>query len=103
MQRAAARLRWTGSWYEVLVTVDPFGQEEANSELLDAVIKRLHRYRRMGHDLVVKSARRAPLDIEILICVLPNYLRGHIKAALLDLFSNRTLPDGRLGFFTPII
>lgn len=101
VQRAAAKLRWTGSWYEVLVAVDPFGQEEADSELLDAITKRLHRYRRMGHDLVVKSARRVPLDIEMLVCVLPNYLRGHIKAALLDLFSNRILPDGRKGFFHP--
>lgn len=101
VQRAAARLRWTGSWYEVLVAVDPFGQEEADSELLDAIAQRLHRYRRIGHDLVVKSARRVPLDIEMLVCVLPNYLRGHIKAALLDLFSNRTLPDGRKCFFHP--
>ena len=42
-----------------------------------------------------------PLDIELLICVLPGYLRGHVKAALLDMFSNRMLPDGRLGFFHP--
>ena len=101
VQRAAAKLRWTGSWYEVLVAIDPFGQEEADPELLDAITKRLYRYRRMGHDLVVKSASRVPLDIEMLVCVLPNYLRGHIKAALLDLFSNRTLPDGRKGFFHP--
>jgi predicted phage baseplate assembly protein len=101
IQRAVARLRWTGSWYEVLVAVDPLGRDEADPELLDAITKRLHRYRRMGHDLVVKSARRVPLDIEMLVCVLPNYLRGHVKAALLDLFSNRTLPDGRKGFFHP--
>ena len=101
VQRAAARLRWTGNWYEVLVAIDPFSQEEADPELLDAICKRLHRYRRIGHDLVVKSARRVPLDIEMLVCVLPNYLRGHIKAALIDLFSNRTLPDGCKGFFHP--
>ena len=29
------------------------------------------------------------------------YLSGHVKAALLELFSNRVLPDGRLGFFHP--
>lgn len=101
VQRAAARLRWSGSWYEILVTVDPYGQEEAEPELLEAIAKRLHRYRRVGHDLVVRFARRVPLDIEILVCVLPNYLRGHVKAVLLDLFGNRTLPDGRLGFFHP--
>ncbi len=101
VQRAVARLRWTGSWYEVLVAVDPLGRDVADPELIDAISQRLHRYRRMGHDLVVKSAHRVPLDIEILVCVLPNYLRGHVKAALLDLFSNRTLPDGRKGFFHP--
>jgi hypothetical protein len=101
VQRAVARLQWTGSWHEVLVAVDPLAEEEASPQLLDAVSNRLHRYRRMGHDLVVKSARRVPLDVEMLVCVLLNYLRGHVKAALLDLFSNRTLPDGRMGFFHP--
>ena len=28
-------------------------------------------------------------------------MRAHVKAALLDRFSNRALPDGRLGFFHP--
>lgn len=99
VQRAAASLRWNGSWYEMLVAVDALGQEEADPALLEEITGRLHRYRRIGHNLVVKSARRVPLDIEIIICVLPSYLRGHVKAALLDVFSNRRLTDGRLGMF----
>ncbi len=99
VQRAAARLRWMGSWYEVLVAVDPYGLEEAGPELLEAITERLHRYRRIGHDLVVKSARRVPLCIKIFVCVSTNYLRGHVKAVLLDLFSNRLLPNGQRGFF----
>ena len=47
----------------------------------------------------MKSARHVPLDIELMVCVLPSYLRGHVKAALLDVFSNRRLIDGRLGIF----
>lgn len=101
VQRAAAQLRWNGSWYEILVAVDPLGREEADAALLKEIEGRLYRYRRIGHDLVVKSAHRVPLDIELLICVLPSYLRGHVKVELLDLFSNRLLPDGRLGFFHP--
>lgn len=101
VQRAAAQLRWNGSWYEILVAVDPLGRQEADAALLKEIEGRLYRYRRIGHDLVVKSAHRVPLDIELLICVLPGYLRGHVKAELLDLFSNRMLPDGRLGFFHP--
>lgn len=101
VQRAAAQLRWTGSWYEMLVAVDPLGRDEADAGLLREIEGRLYRYRRIGHDLIVKSARRVPLDIELLVCVLPGYLRGHVKAELLNLFSNRMLPDGRLGFFHP--
>jgi hypothetical protein len=101
VQRAAATLRWTGSWYEALVAIDPIGSETADPELLDEIAGHLYRYRRIGHDLVVKPACYVPLDIELIVCVLPDYLRGHVKAALIDVFSNRALPVGRLGFFHP--
>lgn len=101
LQRAAATLRWTGSWYEALVTIDPFGSEEAGETLLSEIAGYLYRYRRMGHDLVVRPAHYVPLDIELTVCVKPHYLRGHVEAALLDVFGNRALPDGRLGFFHP--
>lgn len=101
VQQAVASLCWNGSGYEVLVAVDPFGREVADDALLKEIEDRLHRYRRIGHDLSVKSAQRVPLEIELSICVLPGYFRGHVKAALLAVFSNRLLPDGRLGFFHP--
>jgi hypothetical protein len=101
VQNAVAKLRWNGSWYEVWVAIDPFGREEADQALLDEIARRLHRYRRIGHDLVVKPAQRVPLDIELNICVRPNYLRGHVKAELLNIFSNKRLSDGKPGFFHP--
>ncbi len=101
VQNAYAKLRWTGSWYEVLVAIDPYGKEHADQELLDEIIACIHRYRRMGHDLVVRSAQRVALDIALKICVLPNFLRGHVKAELLKLFSSKRLLDGKLGFFHP--
>jgi hypothetical protein len=101
VQQAAAALRWTGSWYEVLVAIDPLGVLDADEELLDEIAGHLHRYRRIGHDLVVKPARYVPLEVEMTVCVLPNHMRGHVKAALLEVFSNRTLPNGRRGFFHP--
>ena len=33
--------------------------------------------------------------------MLPGYTRGHVKSALLDIFSNGVLADGKLGFFHP--
>ena len=41
------------------------------------------------------------MDLELQVGVLPTFLRGHVEAVLLDLFSNRVLPDGRRGFFHP--
>jgi hypothetical protein len=101
VQRAAATLRWTGSWDEVLVVVDPLGEQTNNKDLFAAISQHLYRYRRIGHDVVVKQAIYVPLDIEMTVCVQPDFLRGHVKAALLNLFSNRILSDGRRGFFHP--
>jgi hypothetical protein len=61
----------------------------------------LHRYRRIGHDLSTSGALYVPLDIALEVCVLPHYLRGHVKAELLDVFSNRALAGGRRGLFHP--
>jgi hypothetical protein len=101
VQRAAATLRWNGSRYEALIAVDEIGKEEADHSLLAAIYRRMHRYRRIGHDIHVTSARLVPLLIEMHVCVHPHYLRGHVKSELQDLFSNRVLAEGRRGFFHP--
>jgi hypothetical protein len=101
VQRAAAQLAWNGSWYEAIVAVDPLGREEAGAALLERIAGRLYRYRRMGHDLSVRSARRVPVYIKMIVCVLPDLLRGHVRAALLGLFSSRVLAGGRRGYFHP--
>jgi predicted phage baseplate assembly protein len=98
---ARADLRWTGSWYEARVAIDPTGSEEANKTLLHAVKRGLYPYGRMGYDLAVQPATYVPLEIAMTICVMPHYLRGHVEAALLEVFSNRVLPNGHLGFFHP--
>ncbi|MDP9108287.1 MAG: putative baseplate assembly protein [Pseudomonadota bacterium] len=101
VQRAAATLRWTGSWYEVLVAIDPYCSEQAEPALLEEIAQYLDQFRRVGHDLVVKPARYVPLDLAFNICVKPHYLRAHVEAALRDVFSNRTLPNGDKGLFHP--
>lgn len=101
VQRAGAMLRWNGSRYEALVAVDQIGKEEADHSLLNAIFRKLHRYRRIGHDIHVQSATLVPLVIEMNVCIHPHYLRGHVKAALLDLFSNGVSAAGRKGFFHP--
>jgi predicted phage baseplate assembly protein len=101
IQRAAAELRWSGSWNEAAVAVDPLGIEATSEELLGDIERHLGQYRRVGHDLRVTPARYVPLDVELTVCVGSQYLRGHVLAVLRDLFSNRLLPDGQRGFFHP--
>jgi hypothetical protein len=103
LQRAAARLTWTGSLYEVCVVVDPLGNVALTLDdpFLDEIRERLMDHRRMGHDLVVRPARYVPVRLGLRVCVLPGYLRGHVKTTLLDRFSDRRLRDGSLGFFHP--
>jgi predicted phage baseplate assembly protein len=102
IQRAAApSLRWNGSWYEAQVAVDPLNTEEADDALLKDITDYLYPYRRIGHDLEVLPARYVSLDIGLSVCVKPEYLRGHVEAAILDLFSNRALANGSFGLFHP--
>ncbi|HEX6899521.1 MAG TPA: putative baseplate assembly protein [Thermoanaerobaculia bacterium] len=97
VQRAAAVLRWAGSWAEALVAVDPFAGEEDVHGLLRAIERRLQRYRRIGHDVVVKRAVAVSLDIELLVCVRPAYVKGHVQAALLEVLRGYFHPD-KLSF-----
>jgi len=101
LQRAAAELVWTGSWFEADVAVDPLGQEDAPDALLEEIKTYLERFRRMGHDLHLERAEYVPLLLTLEVCALPNYQAGHVKAALLEVFSNRVLPGGKRGFFHP--
>jgi predicted phage baseplate assembly protein len=101
LQRAGATLRWNGSWHEALVAIDPLGTEAVDAAFSTEILNYLYPFRRMGHDLVVAPAKYVPLKIAIRVCVLPHYLRGHVEAELLNVLSNRRLPDGSLGFFHP--
>lgn len=104
VQRAAAGLKWTGSWYEASVALDALAraaEESPEDDLFRRVGWMLHRYRRMGHDVDVRAARRVPLDLALRVCARPGHLRGDVKGALLEVFGNRPLAGGRRGLFHP--
>ena len=101
LQGATGALRWTGSWYEGDVALDPMGMEASDPALLHDVSHYLRRYRRVGHDLAVKGARYVGIDLALTVCVTPHALRAHVEAALQQALGAGALPDGRLGFFHP--
>lgn len=101
IQRAAATFRWTGSWRTVFLTADRFGGAAVKDDFKQALLQRMERYRMAGYDLEVDGPSYVSLEINMTVCVLPDYFRSNVKAALLSVFSNRVLPDGRLGVFHP--
>lgn len=100
VQRAAATLRWTGSWYTVFITVDP--QAGIDPEPLNRRVRPfVNTYRMAGQDLEFDQPVYVSLEIALHVCVAPDYFRSDVEAALLNVFSNRVLPDGRRGLFHP--
>ncbi len=101
VQRAAATFRWTGSWHTVFVTVDREAGRLVDAPFRQEICDHVERYRMAGYDLEVDAPRFVPLEMEMQVCVKPDYFRSDVKAALLEVFSNRILPDGRRGVFHP--
>jgi hypothetical protein len=101
IQKAAATLRWTGSWYTMFVTVDRRSGLEVDENFEVELRAFLEPYRLAGQDLEVDAPRSVPLDIAFSVCVEPGYFRSQVKRALLDTFSRFDFADGRQGFFHP--
>jgi predicted phage baseplate assembly protein len=101
IQQAAATFRWTGSWHTVFVTAD-----RQDGLAVDAPFERdlrtfIEPFRMAGYDLEVDGPRFVPLEIEMQVCVKPDYFRSDVRAALVDLFSARVLVGGHKGLFHP--
>ena len=101
VQRAVATRRWTGSWYTMFLTIDRKGGLAVDADFETDLQAFLERYRLAGQDLEIDGPSFVSLDIAFTVCVEPGYFRSDVKAALLEVFSNRDMPDGRRGFFHP--
>jgi hypothetical protein len=107
VQQAAATFRWTGSWHTVFLTIDRKGglpvddTFEKEIRQYEEIRQYVERYRMAGYDLWVDGPRFVSLEIEMDVCVKPDYFRSEVKRALIKVFSNQILPDGRRGVFHP--
>ncbi len=101
VQRAAGTFRWTGSWHTVFLTVDRLGGFLVDDPFKNSIRDSVERFRMAGYDLEVDAPRFVSLQIEMHVCVKPDYFRSDVKAAILEILSNRILPDGRRGVFHP--
>lgn len=101
VQKAAATLRWTGSWYTIFLALDRKGGGEVDSEFEEEILRFLEKYRMAGHDLEIDGPQYVPLEIEMCIHLKDDYLMWDVTNAIMQMFSNRVLPDGSLGLFHP--
>lgn len=101
VQQAAATFRWTGSWYTVFTTIDRMGGSAVDEDFKTKMREHLEKYRMAGHDIEIDAPHFISLEIEMKVCVKPDYFPSDIKDALLEVFNNRDLPDGRRGVFHP--
>lgn len=101
LQRAAATMRWTGSWHTVFLTVDRTGSHPFDSDFETELATHVERFRMAGHDIEFDEPRFVSLEVELEICARPDYFRSDVTARLLEVLSNRTFPDGGHGIFHP--
>lgn len=101
VQRAAAALRWTGAWYEATVGIDALGAEDPSPDLLMAERDRLHRFRRIGHDVVVRPAELVSLSLGLCVRVDPAYVNDEVRRSVTACLDAFFAPD-RFTFGTPV-
>lgn len=101
VQRAAASFRWTGSWHTAFVTVDREAGAAVSADFETQMRAFLEPYRMAGVDLDIDEPRHVSVELDMEVCVKPEYFRAHVRRALLDELSNRELTGGRRGFFHP--
>lgn len=101
VSKAIATRRWTGSWFTFFITVDRQGTAGSDPGFKAKLRAFLDRFRMTGHDLEIEDPRFVPLDIALTVQVLPDYFRSQVEEALVQTFSNQTLPNGQLAFFHP--
>lgn len=101
VQQAAATFRWTGSWHTVFITTDRLGGQAVDATFEQEMLDHVEPYRMAGYDLEVDGPRYVPLELEMTVCVKPDYFRADIRAALMRIFSKGWLADGRPALFHP--
>lgn len=100
---AAARLRWTGSWWTVFLTLDLAGGTRLAEDpaLAARLLAELDRYRIAGYDLTLRDPIDLPVALGLHACLEHDAPRAAILAALRDAFGRGRRADGGRGFFHP--
>lgn len=103
VQRAAAAVRWTGSWHTVFVTVDRLGGRRVRGDVAfrDDLVGRLDARRLTGADVEMRDPVDVAVELGLRICVAPEVVRGDVEREVRRRLSARVFADGSTGEFHP--
>jgi hypothetical protein len=99
IEDAAAALRWTGSWYTVFITAEPTCAGTLRPPLRRSLMRYVDRYRLAGQDLQIEGPGYVSLDIELTVCVEPDYFQREVEKALLQVLGSGTRTCGASPLF----
>jgi hypothetical protein len=95
---ARGTMRWTGSWYTAFVSIDP---TELTPTVLRETTGGLELLRMLGTEVAVEAAVIVGLQIELGVCVDPQYFQGDVYDALMEVFVSGNQCDGTPGLLAP--
>jgi hypothetical protein len=101
VQRAGGVFRWTGSWSTAFVTPDPKGTSVLSESRREDVGQQLNRFRQAGREAHILQPIYANIDMEIKVCILPNYYRGEVKERIMKVLINERRFQKIKTFFSP--
>ena len=101
VRKAAAELRWTGSWHSAFVYVAPHASGPADAALCRRVQAHLAPWQLAGCDVKVLPARYVALDVVLSVHVDADFFASTVQAVLTQQFGHGMLADGTLALFHP--
>ncbi|NEP02772.1 MAG: putative baseplate assembly protein [Symploca sp. SIO2E9] len=101
VQKAAAQLRWTGSWYTMFIAVDRHEDKRIDKDFKKELGEYIEPFRLMAHDLEIVEPTFVPLDIVLQVKIKDGYFQSSIRRALEETFGKKDSKSGKRGFFHP--
>jgi len=98
---AAARLRWTGSWWTVFLTVERRGGQPVDLAFRGRLIDFVDQFRLAGYDLEVEGPVYVPLDVQVEFCVESGFFADDVRQAITRALTGRAVAGTPPPFFAP--
>jgi hypothetical protein len=98
---AAARMRWTGSWWTVLLTVERRGGLAVDLAFRTEVAGFIDRFRMAGYDLEVEGPIYVPLDIAVAFCPRDGFFADQVRLAIVAALTGIASSGVQAPFFSP--